>query len=86
MCRAHHRFLHEHHWKIVGDPGGEIYFCPPSGEALASSPPAPIGDPCAVERHGCAADDARPGWLANLLDVHTWVGELIHDDLIRESG
>ena len=84
LCRAHHRFMHEHRWLILGDPSEEIYFCSPNGELVPSAPPAPIGDVAEVERHQRSADDARPGWLADLIDIDTIVGPLIRDDLMRE--
>ena len=81
LCRSHHRFVHEQRWTITGDTVGELYFHSPKGRRLPSRPPTPIGDVAEVERHGCSADDARSGWLADLIDLDTAVGVLIYEDL-----
>ncbi|MGH9299405.1 MAG: DUF222 domain-containing protein [Acidimicrobiales bacterium] len=41
ICRFHHRLVHEGHWRIEGDPAGEIVFISPSGERHSSSPLPP---------------------------------------------
>jgi hypothetical protein len=39
LCGYHHRFLHEHGWRIEGDPGGRLSFMKPDGSEY---PPGPV--------------------------------------------
>jgi len=41
VCSRHHTILHEGHWKIQGNPSGEISFVSPEGLAFTSSPMPP---------------------------------------------
>jgi len=43
LCGFHHRFLHEHEWRIQGDPGGRLTFKKPDGRIYP--PPRPGLDP-----------------------------------------
>jgi len=38
LCTAHHRVLHERHWRILGDPHGPLTFLRPDGRAYDSTP------------------------------------------------
>jgi len=43
LCGYHHRFLHEHGWKITGIPNGQVQFHKPDGQVYP--PPRPDLDP-----------------------------------------
>jgi hypothetical protein len=38
LCRYHHRFVHEHGWKILGNPADEVRFVAPDGREAISRP------------------------------------------------
>lgn len=38
LCRYHHRFVHEHGWRIEGDPNAEVRFVAPDGRVARSGP------------------------------------------------
>lgn len=38
LCNRHHRFLHEEHWRLSGDPAGELRFTSPSGKSFSTFP------------------------------------------------
>ena len=40
LCKVHHHFVHERHWKIVGDPNHLVEFTTPDGKSLKSNGPA----------------------------------------------
>jgi hypothetical protein len=40
LCGFHHRFVHEHGWKIEADPEGRPFFMKPNGEAFPPQRPA----------------------------------------------
>jgi hypothetical protein len=40
LCGRHHRFVHEHGWRVDGHPGHRLTFDRPYGTTLAAGPPA----------------------------------------------
>lgn len=39
LCSHHHRFFHEHHWRIEGSPYGALRFIRPDGRVFSGMPP-----------------------------------------------
>jgi hypothetical protein len=39
LCQLHHKFVHEMHWSIEGNPYGALIFIAPSGRKYAGMPP-----------------------------------------------
>jgi hypothetical protein len=44
LCGRHHRFLHEHGWKVEGDPGSVLRFLSPDGRIFESGIPTRPSD------------------------------------------
>jgi len=40
VCNHHHKFLHEKHWTLEGDPREELFFVSPEGKRISSHPAA----------------------------------------------
>ena len=82
LCRTHHRFVHEEHWTIHGDPDGEVVFRSPTGRLVTSGPPVVIGDAGAIDARGRSPEDSRCGWAGDRLDL----GDVVATLFLNESA
>lgn len=44
LCSYHHRFVHEHRWRVTPAAAGTFRFAPPQGDHLPRARPAPVAD------------------------------------------
>jgi hypothetical protein len=45
LCPAHHRLVHQGHYRITGNADGELVFTDDNGRPIRHEPPAPVHRP-----------------------------------------
>jgi len=83
LCRRHHRFVHEHGYRIERTSGGELAFSTASG-APVSVPKAP-SLPCDAFEHTRHVHAARGLAIGPDTALPCWDGERVAYDLVVEA-